>query len=129
MHVHARLAAPLVTLSFLFSSALHEAMAADESLVVTVKVFPAQGREDELQARYRKQIEFLRKAEPSSTFRLHRSAKEPTTFLWYETYESQAALENHLKVVMPAFRKEHGPTPEGLIARPSESDTYRELEK
>ena len=105
------------------------AHAADEPVVVIVKVYPGVGREDELQARYLKQAEFLRRVEPNASFRLHRSLKEPVTFLWYETYPSQAALENHLKVAMPAFRKEFGPTPEGLVARPSDSETYQELAK
>ena len=103
------------------------AHAADEPVVVIVKVYPGVGREDELQARYLKQAEFLRRLEPAASFRLHRSLKEPVTFLWYETYPSQAALENHLKVAMPAFRKDFGPTPEGLVARPSDSETYQEL--
>jgi quinol monooxygenase YgiN len=96
-------------------------------VVVIVKVFPSAGREDELQAQYLKRIEYLRKAEPDATFRLHRSTKSPVTFLWYEVYPSQAAYENHLKVVMPAFRNEVGPTPEGVIAKPSESETYVEV--
>ena len=100
---------------------------AGDPVVVTVKVFPTPGREDELQAEYLKRIEYLRKAEPNATFRLHRSTKSPVTFLWYEVYPSKEAYENHLKAVMPAFRKEAGPTPEGVIARPSESETYVEL--
>ena len=100
-----------------------------EQITVLVKVFPTAGREDELQARYMKQIEYLRKAEPTSTFRLHRSARTPTTFLWYEIYESQAEYDNHLKVVIPNFRKDFGPTPEGVIAKPSESEAYVELAK
>jgi quinol monooxygenase YgiN len=80
------------------------ARAADEPIVVIVKVFPTPGREDELQTRYEKQLAFLRKAEPNASFRLHRSAKEPTVYLWYEVYESPAALEHHLKAAMPAFR-------------------------
>ena len=100
---------------------------AGDPVVVTVKVFPAAGREDELQAQYLKRVEYLRKAEPDATFRLHRSTKSPATFLWYEVYPSKEAYENHLKVVMPAFRKDAGPTPDGLIARPSESETYVEL--
>lgn len=95
--------------------------------MVLVKVFPAAGREDELQAQYLKRIQYLRKAEPGATFRLHRSTKTPVTFLWYEVYESETAYDNHLKVVMPAFRKEAGPTPEGLLAKPSESEIYNEL--
>lgn len=124
-----KLVCSLAVLVALQGALVPTARAAEESLVVIVKVFPTSGREDELQARYEKQLAFLRKAEPNANFRLHRSAKEPTVFLWYEVYESQTALDNHLKVVMPAFRKEHGPTPEGLIARPSESEIYRELGK
>ena len=67
------------------------ANAADEPVVVVVKVYPGVGREDELQARYLKQAEFLRRMEPNASFRLHRSLREPVTFLWYETYPSQAA--------------------------------------
>ena len=96
-------------------------------IVVLVKVFPAAGREGELQALYLKRLEYLRKAEPDATFRLHRSVKEPNTFLWYEVYPSQAAYDNHLKVVMVNFRKESGPTPDGIIAKPSESETFSEL--
>jgi len=98
-------------------------------VVVLVKVFPAAGREDELQALYLKRLEFLRKAEPDASFRLHRSVKEPNAFLWYEVYPSQAAYDNHLKVVMVNFRKEFGPTPDGIIAKPSESETFSELGK
>ena len=98
-------------------------------IVVLVKVFSAAGREDELQVLYLKRLEFLRKAEPDASFRLHRSVKEPNTFLWYEVYPSQDAYDSHLKVVMPAFRKEVGPTPDGVIAKPSESETYIELAK
>lgn len=100
---------------------------AAESVVVTVKVFPSPGREDELQASYIRRLEYLRKNEPGATFRLLRSKQEPTTFLWYEVYESAKAYENHVKVVMPAFRKESGATPEGIIAKPSESESYIEL--
>lgn len=104
------------------------AQAADP-VVVVVKVFPTLGREEELNARYLKQLEFLKQAEPRSSFRLHRSASpdEPTSFLWYEVYESQEALDHHLKTVMPEFQKAFGPTPKGLIARPSEHTNYRQI--
>lgn len=102
---------------------------ASEQVIVIVKTFPGEDRESELQARSLKQIEFLRKAEPTATFRLYRSAKRPTTFLWYEVYESRAAHENHLKVVIPGVRKELGPPPKGLMAKPPEIETYIELAK
>jgi hypothetical protein len=44
-------------------------------------------------------------------------------------YESEAAYDSHLKVVMPEYRKDAGPTPEGLLAKPSEPEIYSELAK
>lgn len=105
------------------------ATASEQAVVVVVRTFAAEGRESELQTRSLKQIEFLRKAEPTATFRLFISAKAPTTFLWHEVYESQAAYENHLNVVMPSFRKEVGPPPQGLMAKPPELEPYVELAK
>ena len=119
----------LLSLSVLAASSVFSAVSSAEPIVVVVKVFPTPGREDELQGQYLKRVEYLRKAEPNATFRLHRSTKTPVTFLWYEVYETAAAYENHLKVVMPNSRKELGPTPEGIIAKPSESESYSELAK
>jgi quinol monooxygenase YgiN len=96
-------------------------------VVVLVKVFATAGRGDELRALYLKRLEYLRKAEPDAVFRVHRSTKDPNIFLWYEVYPSQAAYENHVKVVMANFKKEAGPTPAGIIARPSESETFTEF--
>lgn len=96
-------------------------------VIVVVRVFATPGRADDLQNLYLKRLEYFRKAEPDATFRLHRSTKDPNTFLWYEVYPSQAAYENHVKVVNESFKKETGPTPAGVIARPSESETFNEL--
>jgi quinol monooxygenase YgiN len=96
-------------------------------VVVLVRVFATPGRADELQALYVKRLEYLRKAEPDATFRVHRSTKDPNTFVWYEAYPSRAAYENHVKVIMENFKKETGPTPAGIIAKPSESETLIEL--
>ncbi|MGE5318598.1 MAG: putative quinol monooxygenase [Hyphomicrobiaceae bacterium] len=96
-------------------------------VVVLVKVFASAGRGDELQTLYVKRLNYLRKAEPDATFRVHRSTKDPDTFLWYEVYPSKAAYEKHVKVVMANFKKEAGPTPAGIIARPSESETFTEF--
>ena len=103
------------------------AATAAEQVIVFVRTFAAEGRESELQARSLRQIDFLRKAEPTATFRLFRSSKTPTTFLWHEVYESQAAYENHLNVVLPNFRKEAGPPPQGLMAKPPEQESFTEL--
>ena len=102
---------------------------ASDQVVVVVKTFAGEGRESELLERSLKQIEFFRRAEPTTNFRLYRSTKTPTTFLWYEGYEFQATYENHLNVVLPSFRKEIGPPPQGLMAKPPELESYVELAK
>lgn len=125
----ARIHTLLVATAFCATGLLPFAATASEQIVVVVRTFAAEGRESELQTRSLKQIEFLRKAEPTATFRLFRSAKTPTTFLWHEVYESQAAYENHLNVVMPSFRKEVGPPPQGLMSKPPAFEPYVELAK
>ena len=108
--------------SIIFVAALlttpRAAFAADEPITISARFDPAPGREAEAEARLLQIVAYVRKAEPGAIYRLHRSSNEPTTFLFYETYASQAALEQHSKVTLPAFRKEYGPTPEGLWARP-----------
>lgn len=96
-------------------------------VVVLVRVFATHGRADELQGLYLKRLEYFRKAEPEAAFHLHRSAKDPDTFVWYEVYPSPAAYEHHVKVVNAKFKQETAPTPEGILARPSESETLVEL--
>jgi len=103
------------------------ALAADEPIIVVVRFFPTEGREDEAQARLAKLATFVPKLNPGVTFRLHRSTKGSTVFLLYETFPSQAALENQPKTVLPAFLKEFGQTPEGLCSRPNEVEFYRML--
>lgn len=103
------------------------ALAADEPIIIVVRFFPAEGREDEAQARLAKLATFVPKLNPGVTLRLHRSTKGPTVFLLYETFPSQAALENQRKTVLPAFVKEFGATPEGLFSRPNEVEFYRGL--
>jgi len=101
--------------------------AADEPIVVVVKFFPTEGREDEAQKRLIQLAAFVPTVNPGVTFRLHRSTKGPTVFLMYEVFPSQAAIDNQLKTVIPAFLKEFGASPEGLFARPNEAEFYRGL--
>jgi quinol monooxygenase YgiN len=103
-------------------------VAADQ-VVVVIKTFAGDGRERELEERSLKQLEYFRKAEPTATFRLYRSAKVPISFLWYEVYESQAAYDNHLKVVVPNYRDQTDRATPGLMAKPFESEIYIELAK
>jgi quinol monooxygenase YgiN len=101
--------------------------AADEPVTVVSRFYPTPGREDELETRFLKAVAYVRKAEPNIiTYRVHRSMKEPVVFLWYEVYPSQAEFEHH-KTVVAAFRKEFGPMPEGIFARPPETEVFRAL--
>jgi quinol monooxygenase YgiN len=101
------------------------ARAADEPTIFVVRFFPAEGREDEAQARLAKLVKFVPANNPGVTFRLHRSTKKPVVFLLYETFPSQAAMDTQQKTVLPAFLKEFGASPEGLWAKPNEVETYR----
>ncbi len=103
------------------------ALAADEPVIVVVRFFPAEGREDEAQARLANLATFVPKLNPGVTIRLHRSTKGPPVILLYETFPSQAALANQPKMVLPAFVKEFGAAPEGLFARKNEVEFYRKL--
>jgi quinol monooxygenase YgiN len=95
---------------------------ADEQVIIVGRYYPAPGREAELEARLLRALKYLKQAEPHVAYHLHRSAKEPTVFLFYEVYPSQAALDQHRPVVA-AFRKED-PVPEGIFGRPAEVETY-----
>jgi quinol monooxygenase YgiN len=103
--------------------------AAADQVVVLLKTFAGEGRVRELEERSLKQLEFFREAEPTATFRLYRSAKVPSDFLWYEVYESQAAYDNHLKVVVPKYRDQTDRAAPGLMAKPFETEVYIELAK
>ncbi len=81
------------------------AVAADEPIVVVVRFFPSAGREDEVQARLAQLAKFVPAVNAGVVFQLHRSTKAPTTFLMYEAFPSQVAVENQLKTVLPAFTK------------------------
>jgi len=100
---------------------------ADEQVVIVSRFCPTPGREAELEARFLRSVQFVKQAEPNITYRLHRSTKEPTVFLYYEVYPSQAAFDHHRTQTLAAFRKEAGQPPEGIFSRPPEVETYRLL--
>lgn len=107
------------------AGAVPTARAAEESTVFVVRFFPAEGREEEAQARLAKLARFVPANNPGVTFRLHRSIKSPVVFLLYETFPSQAAIDAQQKTVIPAFLKEFGASPEGLWSKPNEVEMYR----
>jgi len=101
-----------------------ETALADEKVVIVARVYPTPGREAELEARLLRLVKYVKQAEPNITYRLHRSAKEPTVFLYYEVYPSQAAYDQHSTQTIAAFRKEAGQPPEGIFSRPTEVEAF-----
>jgi hypothetical protein len=59
--------------------------------------------------------------------RLYRSGTEPVVFLLHETFPSQAALDDQTRTIFPAFQREHGPIPAGIVARPVVPKRFREV--
>src|SRR5882672_10786494 len=86
---------------------------ADEQLIIVGRYYPAPGREAELETRLVRILKYLKQAEPTVTYRLHRSAKEPTVFMFYEIFPSQAALD-HERETVAALRK-RDPPPDGIF--------------
>jgi len=119
-------AGSILCLAF-FSVTAEGASAVDEPIAVTARFYAAPAREAEVEARLLQVVAFVRKAEPNITYRLQRSQKDPTVFLFYEAYPTTTAREAHAKVTVPAFLKEYGPPAEGLFARPPEVETYSPL--
>jgi quinol monooxygenase YgiN len=125
MHTFARVLGSVLVIGTLAVGAAPTALAADEPTIFVVRFFPAEGREDEAQARLANLAKFVPANNPGVTFRLHRSIKKPVVFLLYETFPSQAAMDTQQKTVTPAFLKEFGASPDGLWAKPNEVETYR----
>jgi quinol monooxygenase YgiN len=95
--------------------------------VVTSRIYPALGREDELEARLIREAELARKMEPQCTFQLHRSVSEPVFFIFYQIYPSRAVFEKRHADTMHSVHKKLGPHPEGITARLSEIEYFRVL--
>ena len=103
--------------------------AAEEPVTVVARFWVTPGREAEAEPRFRRALEFMQGIEPDSSFKLYRSRKDPSLFVYIEVFPSGAALEEHLKTVVPARSKDLGPTPTGLLARPPEIEEYQAIGK
>lgn len=99
--------------------------AAEVPITVIARYWVTPGREAEAEPRFRQALEFMQKVEPGSSFKMYRSEKDPSLFVYVEVYPSQAALDEHRKITNPARARELGPTPAGLLARPPEIEEFR----
>jgi quinol monooxygenase YgiN len=95
---------------------------ADEPVITVRRLYPAPGREAELEARLLRIVKYLKQAEPTVPYRLHRSAKEPTVFMFYSIFPSQAALDRNRATVADGQKRD--PPPDGIFGRPPEVETY-----
>jgi quinol monooxygenase YgiN len=96
-------------------------------LTVIAKVRAANGKGDALAALLTEQAAVVRSAEPGClVYRPHRSTKDPDLFLFYESYQDEAAFDAHRKAPhLASFRERR--EREGLIEGPVEVEIYRSL--
>ena len=92
---------------------------------VVAKLYPKPGREDEIQAILIQQAAAVLKAEKDClAYRAHRSATQPTVFLFYEQYRTKEAFDVHRTAAhLAAFRERH----KGLLDNPTEVEIYDSL--
>lgn len=84
-------------------------------MIVVAKVKARSGSEAQLEALFRRHIEHVRREEPGTlVYVLHRSRKDPTTFVFYERYEDAAAFDRHGKsAAMQALYRDLTPLLDG----------------
>jgi quinol monooxygenase YgiN len=65
-------------------------------VVVVAKLKVQKGKEDEVEKQLRMLVEYVRNEEPGTmTYLCHRAKDDPRTFLFYERYLNEEALEKH----------------------------------
>lgn len=109
----------------LLVGAQSSAEATEEPVTVIARYWVTPGREAEAEPRFKQALAFMQRVEPGSSFKMYRSEKDPSLFVYVEVYPSQAALDEHRKITNPARARELGPTPAGLLARPPEIQEFR----
>jgi quinol monooxygenase YgiN len=94
------------------------------TVIAKLKVQP--GKDAEFERACRLMIEYVKMAERDTvTYVLHRSRKDPTTFLFYERYSDRAALDVHTQSAqMAKLFSTIGPLLDGA----PEIETYEEID-
>lgn len=68
------------------------------SVTIIARIKAKQGCEQALEEAFRDMIKEVRAKEPGcQAYVLHKSPKDATQFVWYELYNDQAAVDNHMK--------------------------------
>ncbi len=94
---------------------------------VFAKIRAAKGKGDAMAAFLTEQAAAVLKAEQGClVYRVHRSAKDPEAFMFYETYADEAAFDVHRNSThLAAFRQRR--EREGLAAGAVEVEIYRSV--
>jgi quinol monooxygenase YgiN len=68
------------------------------SVSLIAKLKAKAGSEAKLEAAFKDMIKQVRAAEPGcEAYIVHKSAKDPLQYIWFEKYADQAAFDNHRK--------------------------------
>jgi len=96
-------------------------------LTVVARVRAAAGKADALAALLTEQAATVRAAEPGClVYRVHRSTKDPSLFLFYEAYVDDAAFEAHRNAPhLAAYRERR--VREGLLDGAVEVEIFRSI--
>ncbi len=96
-------------------------------LTVVAKIRAAKGKGDALAALLSEQAAVVRNAEPGClVYRVHRSARDPELFLFYETYKDDAAFDFHRKAPhLAAYRQRR--EQEGLTDGAADVEVFRSI--
>lgn len=98
-----------------------------EAITVVAKMRAAPNKGDQLAALLREQTRAVRSNEPEcTTYRVHRSTKDPEQFILYETYANDAAFDAHRQSKHLAEYRQRRER-EGLAAGPAEVELYRAI--
>jgi quinol monooxygenase YgiN len=97
------------------------------SVSLIAKIKAKAGSEGALEEAFKDMIKQVRAAEPGcEAYVLHRSAKDPTQFIWFEKYADQAAFDNHRKT---DHMKAMGGRIKDLLAGAPELEMMTELDR
>jgi quinol monooxygenase YgiN len=95
-------------------------------ITIVAKIKAKPGSEGQLEQAFRNNIPNVRNEPGTLSYVLHRSVKDPTTFVFYETYQDQAALDAHGKT---PYMKELGAAIAPLLDGRPQIDILTELDR
>ncbi len=95
-------------------------------ITVIAKLKAKAGSEAQLEEAFRSNIKNVRTETGTLEYILHRSAKDPTTFVFYEVYKDQEAFDHHGKT---PYMKELGGKIGNLLDGRPEIQVLTEVER